>query len=159
MIKALCLQAHGLQVVAGVRDPVNSAGYFNKAQVRCIRIDLEDTATFSPALRGVDILFLLRPPQISDVDRYFKPLLDPALVRKVKHIAFLSVQGVENSTIIPHHKIERLIRESGIPYTFLSPAYFMQNFTTTLRKDLVEHDRSRPVNSTCYREAIPRCRW
>jgi hypothetical protein len=47
------------------------------------------------------------------------------------------VQGVENSKIIPHHKIEKLIRESGLAYTFLRPAYFMQNFTTTLRHDLV----------------------
>jgi nucleoside-diphosphate-sugar epimerase len=51
------------------------------------------------------------------------------------------VQGVEKSKIIPHHKIEKLIVESKIPYTFLRPAYFMQNFTTTLHTDLVKHYR------------------
>jgi NmrA-like family len=56
----------------------------------------------------------------------------------VQHIIFLSVQGVENSSIIPHHKIEKLIVESKISYTFLRPAYFMQNFTTTLHHDLIE---------------------
>jgi len=55
----------------------------------------------------------------------------------VEHIVFLSVQGVEKSKIIPHHKIEKLIVESKIPFTFLRPAYFMQNFTTNLHKDLV----------------------
>ncbi|MFN3639652.1 MAG: NmrA family NAD(P)-binding protein, partial [Flavobacterium sp.] len=54
---------------------------------------------------------------------------------------FLSVQGVDKSKIIPHHKIEKLIVDSKIPHTFLRPAYFMQNFTTTLRKDLVDKKR------------------
>lgn len=54
---------------------------------------------------------------------------------------FLSVQGVETSKIIPHHKIEKLIVDSKIHYTFLRPAYFMQNFTTSLRKDLVNNHR------------------
>ena len=59
----------------------------------------------------------------------------------ISHIVFLSVQGVEKSKIIPHHKIEKLILESKIGYTFLRPAYFMQNFTTTLRHDLVQNKR------------------
>jgi len=59
----------------------------------------------------------------------------------VKHIVFLSVQGVEDSKIIPHHKIEKLIVDSKIPFTFLRPAYFMQNFTTTLHTDLVKKQR------------------
>jgi len=70
------------------------------------------------------------------VQKYFKPLIDSAVKNEVKHIVFLSVQGVQNSSIIPHHKIERLIVESKIPYTFLRPAYFIQNFTTTLHNDL-----------------------
>lgn len=54
---------------------------------------------------------------------------------------FLSVQGVEHNKMIPHHKIEKLIAESNINYTFLRPAYFMQNFTTTLHDDLVKNKR------------------
>lgn len=81
--------------------------------------------------------FLLRPPQISEVEKYFKPIIDTCKAKGVKHIVFLSVQGVEKSKIIPHHKIEKLIIDSKIQYTFLRPAYFMQNFTTTLHYDLV----------------------
>jgi len=80
---------------------------------------------------------LLRPPQISDVKKYFAPLVETAKKSSIKHIVFLSVQGVDNSKIIPHHKIEKSIVDSKIIYTFLRPAYFMQNFTTTLRNDLV----------------------
>jgi uncharacterized protein YbjT (DUF2867 family) len=59
----------------------------------------------------------------------------------VSHIIFLSVQGVEKSKIIPHHKIEKLIVDNEIAYTFLRPAYFMQNFTTALHTDLVKNKR------------------
>ena len=94
-------------------------------------------ATYKPALENCDLLFLLRPPQISDTNKYFKPLIEMARQVGIKHIVFLSVQGVEKSAIIPHHKIEKLILDSKIPYTFLRPAYFMQNFLGSLHHDLV----------------------
>lgn len=68
----------------------------------------------------------------------------------LKHIVFLSVQGVEKSRIIPHHKIERLIVDSKIPYTFLRPAYFMQNFTTTLKSDLVRRHLYLPAGAAKF---------
>ena len=79
-----------------------------------------DLATYRAALDGCDLLFLLRPPQISEVGKYFKPLIDMAKTCNIQHILFLSVQGVEHSSIIPHHKIEQLIVASKIPYTFFS---------------------------------------
>ena len=48
---------------------------------------------------------------------------------------------VEKSSIIPHHKIEKLIVESKIPYTFMRPAYFMQNFIGNLNNDLIHKNR------------------
>ena len=101
------------------------------------KFNFTDATTFEPALKNCQILFLLRPPQISDIEKYFISLIEIAEKYKVDHIIFLSVQGVEKSLIIPPYKIEKLIVESGIPYTFLRSAYFMQNFTTTLHEDLV----------------------
>ena len=89
----------------------------------------------------MDVLFLLRPPQLSEVKKYFEPLIDTVKASSIKHIVFLSVQGVEKSKWIPHHKIEQLILASRIPFTFLRPAYFMQNFTGTLHQDLVKDNR------------------
>lgn len=103
-----------------------------------VLFDFEKTETFHPALENCTCLFLLRPPQLSDVNKYFEPIVKAAKYQGIQHIIFLSVQGVEESSIIPHHKIEKLIVESGISYTFLRPAYFMQNFTTSLRKDIIE---------------------
>lgn len=125
-------------IVAGLRDVENDSKVFSGTPIQFQHFDFEDENTFRPAFANCNILFLLRPPQISNVKKYFVPLIKAAQESHVEHIVFLSVQGVENSKIIPHHKIEKLIVDSAIPYTFLRPAYFMQNFTTTLRNDVVQ---------------------
>ena len=135
VIKSLEKIPHNLSIYAGVRDLIKDGDKLAKFEGKPIHFDFEDALTYQ-IFSKCDVLFLLRPPQISDTEKYFKPLIESAKVLGVKHIIFLSVQGVEKSSIIPHHKIEKMIVESGIPYTFLRPAYFMQNFTTTLHKDI-----------------------
>lgn len=137
VIKSLYSLDHQLEIYAGVRDLANDKEKLAGYNLKLIHFDFTDIHSFEPALKNCDILFLLRPPHIADVDKYFKPLISIAVQNGVKHIMFLSVQGVGNSKIIPHYKIEKLIVESKIPFTFLQPAYFMQNFTSTLRNDLV----------------------
>ena len=137
VIKALSKIENGFTVIAGIRDLKNDKTKLAENKVTFQKFDFTDQNTYGAALQNCDILFLLRPPQISDVEKYFKPIIGTCIEMQIKHIVFLSVQGVEKSKIIPHHKIEKLIVESDISYTFLRPAYFMQNFTTTLRNDLV----------------------
>jgi uncharacterized protein YbjT (DUF2867 family) len=92
-------------------------------------------------LTQIDVLFLLRPPHISDVKKYFQPLIEACKRANIKHILFLSVQGADTASFIPHAKIEKIIRNSGITYTFVRPAYFMQNLSTTLQTDIVQNNR------------------
>ena len=141
VIQSLGLTGHQMEIYAGVRDLKEGKGTFKNDRINLLPFDFTDLQTFKPALEVCDILFLLRPPHIAEVEKYFKPLIEMAVQCNIQHIVFLSVQGVENSRIIPHHKIEKLIVESKIPYTFLRPAYFMQNFTSTLRNDLVNKKR------------------
>jgi uncharacterized protein YbjT (DUF2867 family) len=141
VIKSLYKFSNNLQIVAGIRDFNSDKQKFAAYDIDFIKFDFMDATTHKPALKNCDILFLLRPPQISEVKKYFKPLIKIAKEVDVKHIIFLSVQGVEKSAIIPHHKIEKRILESKIPYTFLRPAYFMQNFLGTLHKDLIENNK------------------
>ena len=137
VIKALQKIQHQLDIFAGVRELQKDGEKLSEFYLIPEKFDFTDVTTFEPALKNCQILFLLRPPQISDTEKYFIPLIEIAEKYNVNHIIFLSVQGVEKSSIIPHYKIEKLIVESGIPYTFLRPAYFMQNFITTLHDDLV----------------------
>jgi len=141
VLSALKKLDHQLEIYAGVRDTEFGNEKLSDFNIKTIKFDFMNIETFLPALRYFDVLFLLRPPQISDVKKYFAPLIETAMKSSIKHIVFLSVQGVENSKIIPHHKIEKLIVNSKISYTFVRPAYFMQNFITSLRNDLVNNYR------------------
>ncbi len=141
VIKSLQNINHQLDLYAGVRSLTTDNNKLDNYKIKFSQFDFTDSTTYDTALDGCSILFLLRPPQISEVEKYFKPIVDTCKDKGVKHIVFLSVQGVEKSKIIPHHKIEKLIVDSKIPYTFLRPAYFMQNFTTTLHNDLVNLKR------------------
>lgn len=132
---------HDLEIYAGVRNLELGKQTFKNVNIKPVKFDFENSETFEAAIKNMDLLFLLRPPQISNAQKYFAPLIEVAKQASLKHIVFLSVQGVEDSKIIPHHTIEKLIVDSKIPYTFLRPAYFMQNFTTTLRNDLVKKQR------------------
>lgn len=137
VIKSLQKLNSADKIMAGVRDLAKDKIKFEGLNIEMIEFDFTNPQTYFNALKNIDSLFLLRPPQLSEVGKYFEPVIKIAQEYSVKHIVFLSVQGVEKSSIIPHHKIEKLIVESGISYSFLRPAYFMQNFSTTLRQDLV----------------------
>ena len=125
------------QIIAGVRNIEKAKRIFSGyPKLDYDYFDFEDVETFDTTLTGIDTIFLLRPPNISDVEKYFKPLIISIQKHTISEVVFLSVQGAEKSKVIPHNKIERLIKECGINYIFLRPGYFMQNLTTTLHHDI-----------------------
>jgi len=125
------------QIIAGVRDIDKAKMILSRyPRLEFVTFDFEHVETFEKALENTDTIFLLRPPQISDIPTYFQPLIEKIKQKNIHQIVFLSVQGAEKSRIIPHNKIEKLIHDSGIDHIFLRPAYFMQNLTTTLIKDI-----------------------
>ncbi len=141
VIKKLIEKNSNHKVLAGVIDKPARKSIIEKFDIATIFFDFTNLQSVTEALTLCDVLFLLRPPQLADVKKYFAPIIHTAVEKKISHIVFLSLQGAESSRLIPHHKIEKLIIDSGINYTFLRPAYFMQNFTTTLRKELVEKNQ------------------
>lgn len=127
-----------LEVIAGVRVPEND---FTDKPVKKVFFDFDDIEKCIEVLENLDYLFLLKPPYISNIDKYFKPLINACVAKNVKQVIFLSVQGADRSTFTPHHKIEQLLLKSGLSYTFLRPGYFMQNLSGTLKYDIVENRR------------------
>lgn len=137
VIRFLQIMDTSNRIIAGVRNIKKAKNVFKDfSKLDYVHFDFEDSTSFDDALEGIDLIFLLRPPHISDVDLYFRPLMAMIQKKNIKEIVFLSVQGAEKSSIIPHHKIERLIHEYGFDYIFLRPSYFMQNLITTLIQDI-----------------------
>lgn len=130
------LVAAGEPVRAAVRQPGAAA-----RGAEPVRFDFGDPTSWAPALDGVDRLFLLRPPAISDVATYLRPVIRLAAERQLRHVVFLSVMGVNR--FVPHWQVERDIEDAGLPHTFLRPAFFAQNLIGAYRSDIAEHDRIR----------------
>lgn len=125
------------RIIAGVRNVDNAKKrLIDFPNLDYVYFDFGNPESYDSALYGIDRVFLLRPPQLSDTDKYFKPLILKFAKHNIREIIFLSVQGAEKSKIIPHNKIERLIIENNFDFIFLRPSYFMQNLTTTLINDI-----------------------
>ena len=139
------LEDVGVTVFAAVRSPkriadtADSAAGIHGAAPR--RFDFTDPSSWEEALDGVSRVFLVRPPHLSNVQRDLAPFLEFLASREVRQIVFLSVQGAENNTIVPHHKIEDAIDSLTIPRTFLRPSFFMQNLTTTHLSEIRDEGR------------------
>jgi uncharacterized protein YbjT (DUF2867 family) len=107
-----------------------------------VRFDFHDPATFR-AFRGVERVFLMRPPEMSDARRDLGPAIAAMKAAGVRQVVFLSLLGAEKNPVVPHHAVERLLLESGMDWVFLRPSFFMQNLSTTHRDDIKDRNRSR----------------
>jgi uncharacterized protein YbjT (DUF2867 family) len=122
-----------------IRATVGSVDHVPDGSVR--RVDFEDPSTFVAALEGVDRVFLMRPPQISDTKRYIRPFIEAMATARVSHVVFLSLMGVNRA--MPHWQVEQDLRSSALPWTFLRPSFFAQNLGAAYRDDIRLHDRIR----------------
>ncbi|MEE4210284.1 MAG: NmrA family NAD(P)-binding protein, partial [Parvularcula sp.] len=114
-------------VQSGTRAGSRSGKSVNNA-TETVKFDLGEPALSMSALNGCETLFLMRPPKITK-RQPFNNLMQTARRAGIRHIVCASVYGAGNSRVLPHRHMEAAVRESGLPYTFLRPADFMQNLT------------------------------
>ncbi len=124
-----------VEAVAAVTDLKKSAGQFASG-IEPREFDFTRPETYAGAMRGVSKVFLMRPPAVSNVRRDISPFLEYCRRERVEQIVFLSLLGAEKLSFTPHRKIELEILRLGVPYTFLSPSFFMQNLATTHRDEI-----------------------
>jgi uncharacterized protein YbjT (DUF2867 family) len=129
------LQKRDCHVCAAVRNP-DKAKQILGSNIDYIPFDFTNPNTFTNAFKGVNKLFLVRPPALANVRRQIAPALNAAKQAGVEQIVFLSILGAERNRIVPHAKIERYIKKLNIPATFLRASFFMQNLNTTHREDI-----------------------
>jgi len=138
--KLLNSKLENFNVIAGVRDLNEAKEKLNYNKLRFIKFDFKNKKLIKKSLQHIDKMLLVRPPAISKVKKYILPVIKEAKINDIKHIVFLSLQGVENNPLVPHYKIEKFIKKEKIPYTFLRPSFFMQNLSTTHKKEIKEND-------------------
>lgn len=133
------LLALGRKVRAADRNVAALTERFG-GQIEAINFDFLDPTTFAGTFEGVERMFLMRPPQISNVKRDMFPAIEAAERAGVKQAVFLSVIGIENMTFIPHYKVETYLKEKNFETTFLRCSFFMQNLSTTHRQEIRERN-------------------
>jgi uncharacterized protein YbjT (DUF2867 family) len=110
------------------------------SEVEFVRLEFGNESTYSSTFANTDGLFLMRPPAISDTKRLISPAIDAAKAAGVKRVVFLSLQGAQKNSVVPHYAIERHLEKVSIDYTFLRAAFFMQNLSTTHREDIQKRE-------------------
>ncbi|MGZ5399667.1 MAG: SDR family oxidoreductase [Nocardioides sp.] len=109
-------------------------------RVEAVALDFTDPATWEEAYSGVHQMFLMRPPHLGKPKSQMLPSLEAAKRAGVKHVVLLSLQGAEHNKVVPHHALEAWLRGSGLAWTFVRAAFFMQNLTTTHLTDVRDRD-------------------
>ena len=101
------------------------------AGAEIVAADFNDAATIARALAGVDRAFLLTPSS-ERAEAQQSVFVEVARRAGLQHIVKLSQLAAAPDSPVRflryHAAVERTIRASGLPYTFLRPNLFMQGF-------------------------------
>ncbi|MEN1761988.1 SDR family oxidoreductase [Anoxynatronum sibiricum] len=106
-------------------------------KVDFVMLDFQDQHTFSEALKGINRVFLMRPPHLGKPEDLY-PFIDAMKKENIQMVCFLSLMGVESNPLPPHHKIEKYIEHVGLPFAHLRPGFFMQNLSGIHSKEIQE---------------------
>ena len=96
-----------------------------------VETDYNKPETLVSAFKGVDKLFLLTPVS-ANATELISNLVTEAKKAGIRYIVRLSIMGADTEVNIAHlclhRQAEKIIEDSGIPFTILRPNFFMQNF-------------------------------
>jgi uncharacterized protein YbjT (DUF2867 family) len=131
VVKELLSDAPDVSIKAAIHSSQNVKKVKSDARVKVIQIDYNESETVREALKGVDKLFLLTPDVPNAAD-FASNVVIEAKKAGIKQIVKQSVMGADLEadvgTMHLHRQVEKFIEQSGIPFTFLRPNEFMQNF-------------------------------
>ncbi len=124
------LTGSGTKIRALVRDN-RKAGLLKGPGVEIVKGDLGNPKSLDAALRGIDRVFLLSSADPFQVELQSN-LVQAAKRAGIRLLVKLSVYGAGPDATPAlmrwHWMTEQEIRASGVPFTFLRPNFFMQNF-------------------------------
>jgi len=131
VVKQLLAVTPAVSIKAAVHSRQNVKNVKDGDRVKVIPIDYNELDTLREALKDVDKLFLLTPDVPNAPDLASNAVSEAKKVG-IRHIVKQSVMGADLEadvgTMRLHCQVEKIIEQSGIPFTFLRPNEFMQNF-------------------------------
>ncbi len=130
------LRERGFSVRAGTREPdqpkVRALMGHGAEVVRC---DLDDLDSLTRAMDGAYGVYSVQNSHSAGIESEIRQGIqaaDAAKRQRVSHFVYSSVASADQRTGIPHfdskYRIEEHIRGTGMPYTIIRPAFFMENW-------------------------------
>lgn len=128
-------------VCAFIRGEEHASVLKSLGAAKVIVGDLRDQAAVRSAMQGVRSVYHICPNMNPDEVTIGKLMLDEAMKAGVEHFIYHSVLHPQTEKMQHHWKklrVEELIFESGIPFTVLQPAPYMQNLLANWKSILDE---------------------
>lgn len=123
------LSRRGFAVHAATRSP----GTPVPEATATVPFDWRDRTTFAPALGGVDAIYMVtshNADHTRDPSDQVEGFVAAAVRVGVQRIVHLSAFGIDKAPESePLRRTERIVEDSGIAFTTLRPAAFMENFS------------------------------
>ena len=148
------LKQPGFAVRAFARDSSKPAARaLAHAGAELFQGNLDDPASIRRAFEGAWGAFSVQNFMEAGHDgeiRHGKAVTDAAKAAGVQHLVYTSVAGADKKTGLPHFEskwqIEQHVAHSGLSYTILRPAFFMQNWYNYLREPILNGTLPLPLD-------------
>jgi len=115
---------------AGVRATTRHCSTSKVPNIEWVRCDVCGGTLPANLFAGIQRAFLMAPSGHVDQYSILSPLILAAKRAGVERIVLMTAQGVDVSDEIPFRKAELELRDAGVNFAILRPAWFMQNFHT-----------------------------
>jgi uncharacterized protein YbjT (DUF2867 family) len=121
----------GQRVRGAVHSTTGASSNDKLKEVELVEMDYNKSETLVAAFKDADKLFLLTPASPKSAE-LASNLVNEAKKAGIRHIVKQSIIGADSRLDVAHLRLhrqaEKIIEDSGIPFTFLRPNDFMQNF-------------------------------
>ena len=124
------LQEKEILFTAATRNSVSAREKLG-TPLETVYMDYKDVASFVPAMKGKDIVFLCGPSATPGAEKLLMPVIEEAQRQQVKHIVFIA----------SYPSVMEAIEKTGIDYTFIKANFFMQNFEIYQTEDIRDKDQ------------------
>src|SRR5438309_1081347 len=136
LVRELLARGHSIRALTRKPESAGAAALAARG-VTIVTGDFEDQGSLERAARGVDTVFAMSTPFESGATTETREGINVVRAASaagvgVSHLVYSSVAGADRATGIPHFdsefEVEKAIRQSGVPFTIVSPVFFMENF-------------------------------
>jgi len=134
-VVARTLLAANQPVRAVVRDAAKGRAWAERGCEVAVA-DIGDATALAAAFRGVEGVFVLRPPNFDPAPDFpdarasaftLRSALEAASPGRVVYLSTIGAQARQSNLLTQHTIIEEELRKMATPVTFLRPGWFMEN--------------------------------